>query len=115
MSDYKHNKGTLIKVENKNNLSIDELCENILKKLNIIRDYYYNSNQSQLFDSFSEKYFIINNELYEVSNIETIDYFSNYYYSKLNSDNSISFEIKYHDSGECFNDAVNTALENINN
>jgi len=72
---------------------------------------YYDDNEEYFNDEFQEKAFAINGIVYEVETKDVADD-GDIAISKLNSDGSIDFQVKFYNGGCSFNEAIEDALKN---
>ena len=104
MSDYEHIRGTL-KTTNK---SIDEYLGNV------VLESYHSDKKEYFEDVFYRKAFEINGIVYEVESKE-INPYDDIYNASLNENGNIDFELKYYNGGCSFNEALEAALEKLEN
>lgn len=110
MSEIKHYKGTLTKVEKLENETLEEQCKRILNYKDL--ESYYDSYQEMLIDENDEQYIIHKDTLYKVE--ERKEIYNDIFNAEKIDDNKISFEVKYYNGGCGFSEAMDEALNKIN-
>lgn len=112
MSDYEHYRGTIEEVE----LVDDDLRKTIIELLGyagkevtddddeyMLNDYIY--------EYLDDKYIVIDeSKLYKIVQEEKTDPYEDIFRASVNSDGTISFDVKYYNGGCCKREAIQTAL-----
>lgn len=117
MSNYEHIKGKL-RLINYLNCNLEETCKMVLCEYDIKPnagsepDDHYDSYEIQLTDEMYEEYVVWKGNLYQVTESENIEEYDVYIASR-NNDGSINYEICYYNGGQSFNEAIETAMDNI--
>jgi hypothetical protein len=92
--------------------SVEEWAESKCKLDNIEKASYNNNWLEQLRDSYYEKYFIVNGNIYEAFDHKEFDY-EDIYYLKDNGDNTFDFVMKFYNGGTCLEECIEEELEKI--
>lgn len=108
MSETVHYKGVLEKINKKNGESLEEQCKRLLNDIEL--DSYYDSYQEKITEL--NGYYVYDNDLYKVHASELNPY-DNIFTAKRNSLDNISFEVKYYNGGCGLAEAIDIALENM--
>lgn len=112
MSETVHYKGVATKIEQTNDKTLIDVATDILKERNKKIDKYYDNAIECLIDEFPDEYFyyIETQTLYNITRT-SYDLDAEIIKAKLNSDNSIEYELKYYNGGgsfvECLEEAFN--------
>lgn len=125
MSEIKHKRGTLKLVHLPTGV---KTVEQLLRlKLQDDGDPYpegrhsypaflpYMSLEDWFLERFHGQYYLIKGDLWEVDNIENIDHYNDLFRAVGIDDETIEFEVKYHNGGCGEVEAVGYALENLKN
>lgn len=111
MSDMVHYKGTLTIVEKLEGETLEEQCKRILGSVELKK--YCKSYVEMLLGESYRQYIIYQNDLYEVFNITDIDPHDSIFIAHKIDDKLINYEVRYYNGGCDFNEAIETALENM--
>jgi len=112
MSQTELHFGKLRKVELKENKTTDEFFkEKLLEKG--IHDLNNSSLDNAFKDNFYEKYFIINNVIWEVFDHIEKDASDDIYEITKNTDGTLSFIMKFYNGGTCLSECIEEGLARI--
>ncbi len=114
MSETVHYKGILTEVLSVDGEDVQEVAKRILDHHNIEVESYYDDCLDCLLDNFYQGYVVIDYKIYEVEK-KDIDPEYDIFNSKLHSDGTIEFEVKYYDGGCGFSEAIERAVDKIEN
>lgn len=96
------------------NESLESFYKRKLGELNITELRSYHNNWEDAFkDEFNEKYFIINNTVFEIFNHIEMDESDDIYDIKKNEDGTYSFIMKFYNGGTCLSECIEEGLEEI--
>lgn len=121
MSEMQHRKWILKKVEKLENETLEETCKRIFEEQLDEEDQHKFGMSSLSFkefllnectDSFSG-YYIYNNELYEIENIEDVYEDDDIFKAKFIDESTIEFEIQFYDWGLDWKTAIEYAIESL--
>lgn len=110
MSEVVHYKGKLIQIPI--DMNNDEAFKEICIKEGYKKEDYYNSWEECLVEEGYEKYVIVDNKLF-VAEYKSIDLDDEIIHATDNKDGSYTFEVKYHNGGCSFEEAIKEALEKL--
>lgn len=111
MSEQQTKKGKFKKVDLQGN-TIEEWCEQQCVNLGRIDKLRYETWKEFFFDIYCDRFFIVNDELYEIIEIE--DLYHNYYVQiDEQDDNTYSFYATYYDGGTCLTECLEDELKEI--
>ncbi len=102
--------GKLKKIEIKT--SIEEWAETKCKLDNIEKESYNDTWLEQLQESYYERYFIVNETIYESFEHKEFEY-KDIYYLKDNKDGTFDFVMKFHNGGTCLSECIEEELEKL--
>ena len=108
MSETRHYIGKLIKVDNPNNLSTEDLAKEILN-VDSFESYYNSFSEKLISDNYNE-YFIYNGIIYK---IEAKDYEYEDVYIATKNENRFDINVKFYDGGCSLDEAIETALNKL--
>ena len=110
MSETVGYKGKLTPVYCDDEMTLEELCEDVCER-NMIELPKYYDNYTEFFQDEEGGHVIINGSLYKIEK-ETFDY-ENLYQASKNQDGSIDFLVAFHNGGCGLSEALTDALGNI--
>lgn len=110
MSETVHYRGTLVKLERFENESLEDQCKRLLNYQEL--PSYWDNYQEYLLDEKYKEVTIQNGNVYMVTK-EEIDPDYDIYKAKENSNGDIEFEVRYYNGGCGFEEAIESALDNI--
>lgn len=110
MSETVHYTGKLVPIYRGDD--IENRCRFILQSEEITDLSYCDTWQDRLDDSFYQQYYITDDTIYRVDKKE-LDSDEEIFYATLNSDCTITFTTKYYNGGCSFNEALDTAIERM--
>jgi hypothetical protein len=114
MSQTELHFGKLRKVELKENKTIDDFFKEKLLEVGINDIKSYHKNWEDAFkDKFYEKYFIVNNVIWEVFDHIEKDDSDDIYEITKNPDGTLSFIMKFYNGGTCLSECIEEELERI--
>lgn len=99
-------------VEKLDNESIEFQCQRILNNKPL--PWFYDSYQELLLNDFYEEFVVYNDVLYSVLK-EEIDMDEDIFIAKVNKNGDIDFEVKYYNGGCGFEEAIEEAIDKLNN
>lgn len=99
MSQTELHIGKLRKVELEQNQSLEDFYKEKLKNIGI--------------DEFYEKYFVINNVIWEIFDHEEKDDSDDIYELKPNEDGTLSFIMKFYNGGTCLSECIEEELKKL--
>ncbi len=113
MSDYESHSGKLRIVELKENETKEQLCKRLwIENEQSEEDF---KNESSLFEEFYNKYFDVNDKVWEVIEHKKMgdedDMFCNLHDNK---DGTYSFHTRFYNGGTCMSEMVTEVLEKLN-
>ena len=112
MSETVYYSGTLTEIELIDN-NLERTAKHLLRVEKVERDDHYDTALEQLEDEFYEEYIAINSKIYKVHK-ETKDPYDSLFISyPTDKPEVIKFEVRYHNGGCSFNEAIKEALENM--
>lgn len=114
MSRMVHMTGTLVEVDLKGK-TLEKECERIIKEREQDADSSsYDTYAERVKYNYEEEYYITDDKLYEINNMQEYGEDDDIFKSVKNSDNSIDFEVKFYNGGCPLEEALETALEERN-
>jgi len=106
--------GKLRKVELKSEQSLEDFYKEKLREVGITELRSCDNDWEDCFrDKFREKYFIVNNIIWEVFDHTEKDDSDDIYDLKPNEDGTLSFIIKFYNGGTCLSECIEEELEKI--
>ena len=113
MSETVHYKGILTRVLPCDGETLQDIAKRILDHHNeIVEDYYDGDYLDCLEDKFYQGYVVLDDKIYEVEKKE-LDPDGNIFKASLYSDGTIEFEVKYYNGGCGFDEAIDHAIDNM--
>lgn len=112
MSETVHYKGILTEVLPNEGEDIQDIAKRILDHHNEEVEDYYKDALECLMDRFYQGYVVIDDKIYEVLK-KDIDPDKDLFNAFMHSDGTIEFEVKYYDGGCGFDEAIDHAVDNI--
>lgn len=114
MSEMVHYSGTMRLVRKKRNETLEDLCKRIMN----LHGYstlsiYVNSWEEYLRDEMYEKIVVVDGELYEILNREKLGFDDNVFSVSDIGNGKYEFEVMYYNGGCSFNEAIETAMDNV--
>lgn len=112
MSEQQIQRGKFKKVDLQGK-TIEEWCEQQCVNLGRTKYKFQNETWKEFFiDLYYDKFFIVNDELYEIIEIENLN---NCYYVQVDKqdDNTYSFYATYYDGGTCLTECLEDGLKEI--
>ena len=110
MSNTEHKVGRQIPIEVRNTL--EEKAKNIVESKVDKLEEYHNNYIDALNDYCYKEYIVLDKKIYKVE-MEEFNDGEDIYEAKLNSDNSISFVVKYYNGGVSFEEAIEYSLKKM--
>ena len=106
--------GKLRKIELKLDQSLEDFYKEKLKEIGITELRKYDNDWEDAFkDEFNEKYFIVNNIIWEAFEHEEKDDSDDIYELKSNEDGTLSFIMKFYNGGTCLSECIEEELEKL--
>ena len=106
--------GKLRKIELKSDQSLEDFYKEKLKEIGITELRKYDNDWEDAFrDEFNEKYFIVNNIIWEAFEHEEKDDSNDIYELKSNPDGTLSFIMKFYNGGTCLSECIEEELEKL--
>lgn len=92
--------------------TIEEWCEKQCKKEGKTKKWADETWKEFFFDMYWDEYFIVNDELYHILEVEDID---SCYYVQVDKqdDDTYSFYATYYDGGTCLTECLEEGIENL--
>jgi hypothetical protein len=107
--------GKLRKVELKPDQSLENFYKEKLKEIGITELRKYDNDWEDAFkDEFQEKYFIVNDVIWEAFEHDEKDDSDDIYELKPNPDGTLSFIMKFYNGGTCLSECIEEELEKLN-
>lgn len=116
MSETVRYSGKLKLIPKLENESLEDQCKRILREHNYFElNEYYDSWQGMFYDKFYETYVISSDSIYEIieKHSKPIDY--DIFEAYPNKDGTISFNVMYYNGGCSLDEAIEYALESVEN
>ena len=116
MSETVRYTGKLKLIPRLENESLEDQCKRILREHNYFElNKYYDSWQGMFYDKFYEVYVILSDSIYEIieKHSKPIDY--DIFEASMNKDGTISFNVMYYNGGCSLDEAIEDALESVEN
>jgi hypothetical protein len=114
MSQTELHIGKLRKIELKENHSLEDFYKEKLKEIRITELKSYNNDWEDEFkDKFYNKYFIVNDIIWEIFEHEEKDDSDDIYELKPNADGTLSFIMKFYNGGTCLSECIEEELEKL--
>lgn len=114
MSQTELHIGKLRKVELEQNQSLEDFYKEKLKNIGITELRKYDNDWEDAFrDEFYEKYFVINNVIWEIFDHEEKDDSDDIYELKPNEDGTLSFIMKFYNGGTCLSECIEEELKKL--
>lgn len=112
MSHTETHIGKLRKVPLKENQTIEQWCEEKCKELNI--NFNYGSWEKTLLYNFSDdKYFIIDDTIWEVFDHTEVENNDDIDIMTLNEDGTLSFVMQFYNGGTCLSECIEDGIKRI--
>ncbi len=115
MSQTELHIGKLRKIELKQNQSLEDFCKNKFETLRLIKELPITKDSwvEYFKDEFYEKYFVINNVIWEIFDHEEKDDSDDIYELKPNEDGTLSFIMKFYNGGTCLSECIEEELKKL--
>jgi hypothetical protein len=93
----------------------EEWCQEKCQELEITEIASYNNSwEEQLRDDAYEKYFFVNDGIWEVFDHVSKDDYDDIYQITPNSDGTLSFVMQFYNGGTCLSECIEEELEKLN-
>ena len=116
MSETVHYKGKIQLVEKIKDETLEEQCKRILSEHGYHElDLYYDSWYEMLCEELYERYVIVNNSIYKVIDKKNLGIDYDIFEATKNDDKTINYHVMYYDGGCSFNEAIEEAIQNMEN
>ena len=114
MSHTETHFGRLKTVDNPKNLQLEELCKELCAANDCTRlDSYNDDWQEQLRCDFGNKYFVVDEAVYEfIEHVESDD--SDIYHAQKNQDGTITIITSFYNGGTCLPEVVEELIKKVN-
>ena len=114
MSQTELHIGKLRKVELEQNQSLEDFYKEKLKNIGITELRSYDNDWEDTFkDEFQEKYFIVNDVIWEAFEHKEKDDSDDIYELKPNEDGTLSFIMKFYNGGTCLSECIEEELKKL--
>lgn len=112
MSEVVTYTGKIRKVEPKENETLEDVCKIILERYGC-KTLEGGSWPEMLCDKLYERYVVVDGSVYEVIESHYQDPDDFYCAAHRNPDGTISYDIRYHNGGCCFTEAIEAAINSL--